>query len=171
MNYFYFENCKTQTLTKLELIMSHSIATCLCILLASLTITSCTSANNKTNVIIVSIGNSDEGTVEPQGWQLAINEINDNATFLPNITLHLKTFYSSGNRQEALLQALKIIQHQKSNATHTVFPIVLGASWSKISAATNPLLSASNLAQISGSSSSIALSNTYKYPYFYRYFI
>ena len=148
--------------------MSNSFATYLCILLISLTITSCTSSNNKTNVIIVSIANTDEGYVEREGWQLAINEINNNATFLPNIMLHLKTFYSSGNRQEALLQALKIIQHQKSNATHIVFPIVLGASWSKMSVATNPLLSASNMAQISGSSSSIALSNTYQYPYFYR---
>ena len=145
--------------------MSLLILACICLLC---TLSKVKASPNQTNVIIACIINNNETEFEAQGWELAIQEINDNSNFLPNIILHLQRFYTTGNRQEALLQALSIIQQQKYNGTHVLFPIVLGSSWSEISATINPLFSALFMGQISGSSSSPALSNTAKYPYFYR---
>ena len=122
--------------------MSLLILACIYQLCTLSTVKSCTT--NQTNIVSIACYNEDETYFEAQGWELAIQAINDEPSFLPNITLHLQRFYTGGNRQKALLQALSITQQQKFNETHVLFPIVLG------------------------SSSSPALSNTAKYPYSYR---
>ena len=72
------------------------------------------------------------------------------------------------DRQESLLIALEIA-HKQNNEQNITFPITQGAPWSKFSVLTNPILGVFNMGQISSSSTSDDLSNTNKYPYFYRF--
>ena len=75
-----------------------------------------------------------------------------------------------GHSQKALLAALDICKY-KSNKTsqHIYFPIILGASWSSLSTVMNPILGAYDMGQISAGATSILLSDTNRYPFFYRY--
>ena len=81
----------------------------------------------------------------------------------------MHTVYNAGgDSQQALIAALDIIQYQ-STEDQIYYPIVLGAPWSSLSTATASVLGAFNMGQISAGATSIALSDTSRYPYFYRF--
>eukprot|EP01084_Bolivina_argentea_P257806 434431_1 len=98
---------------------------------------------------------------------LAIQEINNSTDLIPKIHLEFEIYDSKGDGGEALVKALNITDvERRQNKTH--FPISLGCPWSSLSTITSPVLAAFNMGQISSSSTSVLLSDTSKYPYFYR---
>ena len=58
--------------------------------------------------------------------------------------------------------------YETTNVNELYFPIVLGAPWSSLSTSTAPVLGTFDMGQISSGATSISLSDTNKYPYFYR---
>ena len=84
-------------------------------------------------------------------------------SYLMYIVMDIKT-----SRQESLLVALDIAQRENT-PQHITSPITQGTPWSKFSVLTNPILGVFNMGQISASATSDDLSNTAKYPYFYRF--
>ena len=109
--------------------------------------------------------------------RIYINEINENPSLFPNYTFKLCVLDSDGSTIEALKHSLSIISFENKlvfeslgNSTHrqVLLPIVLGAPWSSLSVATSPVLSGFNFAQISSSATSIQLSDTENFKYFYR---
>eukprot|EP01084_Bolivina_argentea_P163256 284044_1 len=124
--------------------------------------------SHKTNLTIFAItsGSSSDSTTVGSQW-LAIQEINNNSELLSNYLLHLKVVNVGEESRNAVIAALDLIKY-KSTKDHIYFPIVLGAPWSSLSTATAPVFAAYNMGQISASSTSIDLSNTDRYQYFYR---
>eukprot|EP01083_Nonionella_stella_P229338 811836_1 len=98
---------------------------------------------------------------------LAMQEINNNANLLPNINLELVVYDSEATGSIALLKALHII-FTENERNHTHFPIILGCPWSSLSTMVSPALGAFDMGQISSGATSISLSDTSQYPYFYR---
>ncbi len=96
-----------------------------------------------------------------------MQEINNNANLLPNINLELLVYDSEGTGSIALVKALHII-HTENERNHTHFPIILGCPWSSLSTIVSPALGAFDMGQISSTATSISLSDTSAYPYFYR---
>eukprot|EP01084_Bolivina_argentea_P317240 550023_1 len=126
-------------------------------------------ANPKTNITICAITNLNirSGYDATAAQWLAIQAINNDSKLLPNYHFQLQVFDTEGQMHTALLNTLNITQSQNKN--HSIyFPIILGAPMSSLSTAINPLLGAFNMGQISAASTSISLSDTTKYPYFYR---
>ena len=110
-----------------------------------------------------------------RGHQIAINEINADDTILNGYYLNLTVLKSGDDSTQALLHALQISYTEEStngnvwnNSTAYDFPIVLGCDWSSLSTVTAPTLSAFEWAQISSSSTSVILSETSSFSYFYR---
>eukprot|EP01083_Nonionella_stella_P001232 3601_1 len=99
---------------------------------------------------------------------LAMQEINENPNLLPNINLQLNVYDSAGSASQALVHTLDIINTARTQHNETHFPIILGTPWSSLSSITNPALGAFAMGQISSGATSISLSDTSKYPYFYR---
>eukprot|EP01084_Bolivina_argentea_P210649 358464_1 len=67
---------------------------------------------------------------------LAIQEINNNSHLLPQYNFNLKILNNHNNRQQALIYSLNATQQYSlnNNINATYFPIVLGESWSSLSA-------------------------------------
>ena len=122
---------------------------------------------NHVTITIYEVTNLNSTVNSVEGHWIAMQEINNNSNFLPNYTLNLKVFDSGPEPQKAITQTLKVVSAE-SNQTHISFPIVLGSAWSSLSIVMNPILGSFNMGQISASSTSITLSDTDKYPYFYR---
>eukprot|EP01084_Bolivina_argentea_P064457 117556_1 len=126
---------------------------------------------SKEQITIFAISNYDDfaakSTIGAQ-W-IAFEEINANPNLLPNINLKVEPFNSQSHRQIALVDAINVTNmYRYHSQTCTYFPLILGCGWSALSTATNPILGAFDMGQISASSTSIVLSETDKYPYFYR---
>ena len=68
-----------------------------------------------------------------------------------------------------MVHALNLIDLEDEMINQTYFPIVLGCPWSSLSTITSPALGAFENGQISSGATSIALSDTSRYPHFYRY--
>ena len=110
--------------------------------------------------------------------RIYLNELNKNDSIFPNYTFELKVFDSNGSTIEALKHALYIIQHKDNlilndsdgnNCNKQVLlPMVLGPPWSSMSAIATPVLSGFSFGQISSSSTSVQLSDTDSFAYFYR---
>ena len=124
---------------------------------------------NLTFFAISNVGTDTSGRSVVGAQWLAIQEINNNTDLLSNYELKLEVYDAAGDASFSLIQALDIANDHVSTENNIYFPIVLGAPWSSISTSTNPVLGAFNMGQISGGATSIALSDTSKYPYFYRY--
>eukprot|EP01083_Nonionella_stella_P043741 118040_1 len=136
-----------------------------------LCITAWSQSCNISELTIFAISNLDDfGARSTVGAQwLAIDEINSNSDLVQNYRLKLKTFNSHSHRQVALIHTLNIThRYHDPYRKDAYFPIILGAPWSSLSTATAPVLGVFNMGQISASATSIALSETSKYPYFYR---
>ena len=113
-----------------------------------------------------------------RGHEIAIDLINEDPSILNGYYLNLTVLKSGDDSTRALLHALEIsYQDQQSrsntnqdsnNVTIYDFPIVLGCDWSSLSTVTAPTLSAFEWAQISSSSTSVILSETSSFSYFYR---
>eukprot|EP01084_Bolivina_argentea_P206702 352832_1 len=100
---------------------------------------------------------------------LATQELNNDPNILPNINLELNVYDSEGEISKALESTLQIINSASQctcNRTH--FPIILGCPWSSLSTIVSQVSGASNIGQISSGATSISLSNTIQYKYFYR---
>ena len=67
-----------------------------------------------------------------------------------------------------LKESLKIVQLE-STENNTYCPIILGSPWSSLSMAAAPILNAFDMGLISPGATSVLLSDTNEYPYFYRY--
>ena len=117
-------------------------------------------------VTIYDITTYSEGPVA--GHWLAVQEINNNLTFLPNYTLDLKIFDIGYQSHTAIIDTLEVV-NSPNNETHLSFPIILGAPWSAVSITINPILASFNMGQISSFATSTSLSDKTKYPTFYRY--
>eukprot|EP01083_Nonionella_stella_P257975 882410_1 len=130
------------------------------------------STQSTENVTLFVISNYDDFGAQSiiGSWWLAVDEINADPNLLPNYEFKIDPFDSRSHRQIALINALNITKKYQShlNDNHTYFPIGFGTPWSSLSTATAPILGAFNMGQISASSTSILLSETSKYPYFYR---
>eukprot|EP01084_Bolivina_argentea_P177958 307696_1 len=123
----------------------------------------------KLNITIFAISNTDAtlGLSVVGGEWLALLEIMNNSEILPGYSLNFEVYNVHGDSQLAVIQALDII-NKDSTENNTHLPIILGAPWSSLSSSTALVLGAYNMGQISSSATSIALSDTNKYPYFYR---
>ena len=109
------------------------------------------------------------GSIIGASW-IAIQEINNNPNLLPNFKLHLEVYDDFGDPQSALLVALNMTKkYENSDEDNIYFPIVLGPTWSSISTTTGIIYAAHDMGHISAGATSIALSDTGKFPYFYRY--
>eukprot|EP01084_Bolivina_argentea_P278943 476775_1 len=123
---------------------------------------------SKQEITIFAISNLDDNigkSVVGAQW-LGIEEINNDHNFFPNYSFNLQVFNCSRDHQQALLHALNVTTHTNT-PNNTYLPIILGAPWSSLSTAIAPLLGAFNIGQMSVATS-ITLSQTNKYPYFYR---
>ena len=107
-----------------------------------------------------------------RGHSIAIDVINEDDTILPSYYLNLTVLKSGDDSTQALLHALQISYQDQSqnliwdNSSAYDFLIVLGCDWSSLSTVTAPTLSAFEWAQIS--STSVILSETSSFSYFYR---
>eukprot|EP01084_Bolivina_argentea_P182067 314389_1 len=118
-------------------------------------------------ITMVSLSNFNAKSVSAVvAQEFAIDEINKK-NLLPNITLSLTKFNANSDTHQVMIEALNIINFDNTN-DNVYFPIILGAPWSSLSTLTAPVLGAANMGQISSSATSIALSKTALYPYFYR---
>ena len=122
--------------------------------------------NAKRNLTFLALADSKRSTGVGIQW-IATQEINNNPQLLPNYTLNLKVFDTQQNVQHTLRQTLEIIE-LKSNEDNIYFPIILGPAWSSLSSAAGPVLNTFNMGLISQSATSVLLSDTNEYPYFYR---
>ena len=109
-----------------------------------------------------------------RGHEIAIDFLNDDPNMLSGYYLNLTVLASGDDSTQALLHALSI-SYQEGGGEDTSFnnqsydfPIVLGCDWSSLSTVTAPTLSAFEWAQISSSSTSVILSETSSFSYFYR---
>eukprot|EP01084_Bolivina_argentea_P318399 552153_1 len=101
------------------------------------------------------------------GHWLAIQQINNNVSFLPGYIFELKVLDAQKDPQEALEKALTVTKY-KSNSTHIYFPLIIGPTWSSLCTSIAPILGIKHMGSISSGATSVVLSNTNKYPYFYR---
>ena len=129
--------------------------------------------DTKTVINIYSITTSfSVGEELKRGHQMAIDQTNNNHSILSDYYLNFTVLHSGDDSTQALLHALEISydnteEINNDNLSVTV-PIVLGCDWSSLSTVTAPTLSAFEWAQISSSSTSVILSETSSFRYFYR---
>ena len=111
---------------------------------------------------------SNEATFTGMGSWIAIKEINNDSTLLPNHTLQFESFDTQRNVQDTLRKTLEIVQRQSSK-NNTYCPIIVGPPWSSLAVTSAPVLNTFGMGLISESASSIALSDSNEYPYVYRF--
>eukprot|EP01084_Bolivina_argentea_P062281 113878_1 len=122
-------------------------------------------------LVIYSITNSDQEIIAAQN--LAAKYINSHSDLLSNYEIEVVLLNADSSSVTALKHAVQIISNPSlpslllSNST-ILIPIILGCPWSSMTIMTAPALNAYNFGQISSSSTSIALSDTSIFSYFYR---
>ena len=119
--------------------------------------------NAKKNLTFLALSTAD---ISGAQW-IAIQEINNNSDLLRNFTLHYKPFDTQENVQHTLRQSLTIIQHENTE-DNIYFPIILGPDWSSLAVTSAPFLNGFSMGVISSAATSITLSDTNEYPFFYR---
>ena len=109
-----------------------------------------------------------EDTFTSMGSWIAIKEINNDSTLLPNHTLKFRSFDTHRNVQDTLRKTLQIVR-QESSVNDIHCPIIVGPPWSSLAVTSAPVLNTFGMGLISESASSIALSDSNEYPYVYRF--
>ncbi|KAH9510160.1 Metabotropic glutamate receptor 3 [Bulinus truncatus] len=129
--------------------------------------------------------NSDRGIERLEAFLFTIDEINNNTSLLPGITLGASAFDTCGRAPYALEQSLEFIRASISNMDPTEFycsdgskanPVsiptavagVVGGSYSTVSIQVANLLRLFKIPQISYASTSASLSDKGRYDYFVR---
>eukprot|EP01084_Bolivina_argentea_P240688 404258_1 len=100
------------------------------------------------------------------GHIIALNEINNNSSILPDYSFQLEYLESNGKDTLALIHSVEITESYR-RCEYNISPIVLGCPWSSSSILTARIFDYHNLIQISSSSTSIDLS-THEYKAFFR---
>ena len=105
--------------------------------------------------------------------QLYLNELNANNT--SKYKFNLIPLDIKGELVHSIKLSIQVLSNEnqliiKENSTHldVVLPIILGASYSSINVITVPIFSSSDFGQMSAASTSVVLSNSESYPFFYR---
>ena len=124
-------------------------------------------SNATKNLTFLALANLNRNTGVGVQW-IATQEVNNNSELLPNYTLHLKVFDTQTNVQHTLRQTLEIVEYE-SDENNIYFPIILGPAWSSLSSAAGPVLNTFDMGLISESATSVLLSDSDEYPYFYRF--
>lgn len=138
--------------------------------------------NRKNNIFGQSCGSIDNerGIHRLEAMLYAINEVNNNGSILPNITLGVKAHDTCGQDTIALEESLefvtealisrnpnKCMESSSRNTSHLIAGVI-GAASSTVSIQVANLLRLFKLPQVSYASTSPDLSNKYKYDYFVR---
>eukprot|EP01084_Bolivina_argentea_P258488 435790_1 len=144
------------------------MASVICIYLLLHIVDSVITENISINIFAISnlMNGSGDGIAMYGAEWIAAQEINNNTDLLPNVEFSLHRFDSENNPQRALIHAIAITEFESANVYN--FPIILGCPWSSLSESAATVLNAYNMGLISSSATSVSLSNTKKYPYFYR---
>ena len=106
----------------------------------------------------------------PAAQWIAAQEINNNSSILSNYTVNIQVFDTQGKINDALRQSVEIVSYETTE-DNLYFPIVLGPSWSILSASSAPVLNSFDIGLMSHFATSPLLSDTKEYPYFYRYIL
>ncbi len=128
------------------------------------------SAKNLTFLALTLLNVNPDAVTYPvvAGQWLVIQGMNNDSNLLPDYTLNLKVFDAEGDIQVTLRQTLEIIKYE-STEDHIYSPVILGHPWSSLCSTAAPILNAFNMGLISEAATSILLSDTNQFPYFYRF--
>ena len=115
-------------------------------------------SNSNTSNKFSSNNNSDN-------YEFNILPLDTNGDSVTTINLALDIAQNINNEECSKNQLIKF---ENSSYREVVLPLILGAPLSSLNAITVPLLSGFNFGQISSTSTSVLLSDSESYPYFYR---
>lgn len=142
--------------------------------------------DNKTTIIriyaLTTITTGETGRSVVPAQQFYFDKVtNNHSRYLRNLNpnktyqFEIKTLDAKGSSVGALKEALKIIKYEDNlilptNDTHkmVLLPLVLGTPWSGLTTAAAPVLHGFNFGLISSGATSVALSDTGDYEFFYR---
>eukprot|EP01083_Nonionella_stella_P024282 67113_1 len=113
---------------------------------------------------------------EARAQALAVQQINNDASLLPDYDIELiqafdDCYFCNYHWEDAVRVAIDTVttmRQEPSNNSSITIPIVLGPSTSSEVTATGHIFYANHIGTLSDSAASVALSDTYLYPYFYR---
>ena len=123
----------------------------------------------------ITLGEGGRGVVGSQ--RLHLDEINKNDSIFPDYEFTITPYDSQGDSVTALKYALQMIENEdnlilnysnETGYTEVTLPIVLGAPWSSLSVITAPALGGFNFGMVSSAATSVLLSETGDFPFFYR---
>eukprot|EP01084_Bolivina_argentea_P174358 302042_1 len=133
-----------------------------------------TTANNKTKIKIYAISTTTDKGITGRSivpaQNISINDINNDPNMLSGYYLEFELLGCDGDPNNALKHAVDVVTTPivNSNTLELICPVILGCPWSSFSIRTAPVLGAYYHGQIASTATSVALSDTKSYPFFYR---
>lgn len=125
-------------------------------------------------------GETGRGIIAAQ--RLYLNQLNKNITQITNpdnifynYEFNLLPLDAAGDSVTAMKYAFQLLAHENklirfenSSYREVTIPLILGTPWSSLSAIASPILGGFNFGQISSATTSVELSDSENFPYFYR---